>query len=72
MFSGEGDWCSTVLGTRALGLECTLENGSGAVPNLLVNSDESRQLFSSKIWKTFWLLLSAENYRFYRFYLDKT
>ena len=38
---GEGNWCSTVLGIMAMGLYCTLENGSGAVPSLLVDSDES-------------------------------
>ena len=32
LFSGEGDWCSTVLGRRAMRLYCTLDNGSGAVP----------------------------------------
>ena len=51
MFSGEGDWCFTVLGRRAMWLYCTLENGSGAVPNLLFNSHESRQLVLVKFGK---------------------
>ena len=50
---------------------CTLENGSGAVPSLLGNSDESRQLVLVKSGNNL-VLLSAENYRFYRFYLNKT
>ena len=43
LFSGEEDWCSIVLGRRVVGLYCTLDTGCGAVPSLLVNSDESRQ-----------------------------
>ena len=48
LLSEEGIWCFTVLWRRAMGLYCTLENGSGAVPSLLVNSDESRQIFLVK------------------------
>ena len=55
MLSEEGDWCSTVLGRRAMRMYCTLENGSGAVPSLLVNSDESRQLVLVKFVKKLWL-----------------
>ena len=55
IFSGEGDcnWCFTVLRRRAIWLYCTLKNESGAVPSLLVNSDESRQLVLVKIGKHF-------------------
>ena len=55
MFSGEGDcnWCFTVLRRRAIWLYCTLKNKSGAVPSLLVNSDESRQLVLVKFGKHF-------------------
>ena len=34
-------------------LYCTLENGSGVVPGLMVNSDESRQLALVKFGKRF-------------------
>ena len=35
MFAGEGDWRFTVFERKAMGMYCTLENGSGAVPSLL-------------------------------------
>ena len=47
--------CSRDKGVRAV--MCTLENGSGAVPSLLVNSDESRQLVIVKLGKHFGLCL---------------
>ena len=74
---GEGNWCSTahvLIRRRILVLFCFREKVDGAVlcygerklccSSLLVNSDESRQF-----WKTFGLLHTAENDRFY---LDKT
>ena len=60
MFSGEGDWCFTVLGRRAMGLYCTLENGNCAAPSLLANSDESPQLFLVKFRKKFGLGLQQK------------
>ena len=53
MFSEEGNWCSTVLGRKVTGLYCAQEKGSGAVPSLLVNSAESRQLVLVKFGKHF-------------------
>ena len=40
-------------GRCPMGLYCTLENGSGAVPSSLVNSDESRQLVLVNFGKHF-------------------
>ena len=49
-----------------MGLYCTEENASSAVPSLLVNVMKVGNLISSsEIWKTIWILLSVENYRFY-------
>ena len=63
MFLGEGDWCSIVLKRRGLVLYCSRDKGdgavlysreqNGAVPFLLVNSDESRQLVLLKFGKHF-------------------
>ena len=36
-----------------MGLYCILKNGSGAVPSLLVDNDESRQLIIVKFGKHF-------------------
>ena len=53
MFSDEGKWCSTVLGIKVTGLYCTQDKGRGAIPSLLVNSAESRQLVLVKFGKHF-------------------
>ena len=44
---------TTVLWKRAMGLYCPLENGSFAVPSLLVNRDESQPLVIVKFGKHF-------------------
>ena len=59
MISGEGKWCSTVFGRRVMGLYSYTVLWRTEVV-LYVPS-------SSEIWRTFWFLLSAENYRFYSF-----
>ena len=46
-------YCSQEKGDEPIGLYCTLKNGSGAVPSLLVDSDKSRQLALVKFGKHF-------------------
>ena len=87
LFTGEGNWCITVNkdketgalllmfseeGRNVTGLYCTQEKGSGAVPSLLVNSAESRQLVLVKFVKHFGFCFQQKIIGFIGFYLDKT